>query len=74
MSFPIKGEEPGAFVLTAKKDGEKYVMSERTLSKLREWLTEDEFDALFIGEWVVLDKTEQKLAEEIRQRWKGDPK
>lgn len=67
--IPVKGEEPGAFVLTSRKDGQKYVMSEKMMTKLQEWLTEEEFDALFIGEWVVLTEKERRLAEEIKRQY-----
>ena len=67
--LPVKGEEPGAFVLTSRKDGRKYVMSETTFNQMMSWLSVDSFDELFTGEWVVLDEEERKLAEEIRQKY-----
>lgn len=67
--IPVKGEEPGAFVVTSKKTGEKYVMSERTFGMVVEIIGEDKFDDYFTGEWVVLNEAERKLAEEIRRRY-----
>lgn len=67
--IPVKGEEPGAFVLTSKRNGQKYVMSEATLNKILETIGEDGFDSLFTGEWVVLNEEERKLAEEIRRKY-----
>lgn len=67
--IPVKGKEPGAFVLTSKKDGKKYVMSEATFNQMMSWLSVDSFDKLFTGEWVVLDEVERKLAKEIRQKY-----
>ena len=67
--IPVKGQEPGAFVLTYKKDGKKFAMSEATLIKVIGALGEENFDKLFTGEWVVLDQEERKLAEEIEPRW-----
>lgn len=69
--IPVKGEEPSAFVLTSKKDGKKYAMSEKTLSQLVEKVGEKLFDNLFTGEWVVLNEEERKLAEEIRHKFYG---
>jgi len=63
--IPAKGEEPGAFVLTSKKDGQKYVMSERTLKQVVEKMGEENFDTFFTGEWVLLNEEERKLAEEL---------
>lgn len=69
--IPIKGEEPGGFVLTSKKDGKKYVMSEATLNQVIGEIGEEGFDKLFTGEWVVLNEEERKLAEEIsRGLWR----
>ena len=67
--IPVKGEEPGAFVLTSKKDGQKYVMSEKTLKELIQTIGEDKFDNVFTAEWVVLTEEERMLAEEIRRRY-----
>jgi len=67
--IPVKGEEPGAFVLTSKKDGQKYVMSGRTFNEVLQKLGEENFDKYFTGEWVVLTEEERKLAEEIRQKY-----
>lgn len=66
--IPVKGEEPGAFVLTSRRDGQKYVMSAATLQGVLDKLNgEREFDALFTGEWVVLTEEERQLAAEIRK-------
>ena len=67
--IPVKGEEPGAFVVTSKKTDEKYVMSERTFGMLIEIIGEDKFDDYFTGEWVVLTEEERMLAEEIRRKY-----
>jgi hypothetical protein len=67
--IPAKGEEPGAFVLTSKKDGQKYVMSEKTLKKVVSVIGEDKFADYFTCEWVVLTEEERMLAEEIRRRY-----
>lgn len=67
--IPVKGEEPGAFVLTSKRDGQKYVMSEKTLKELVQTIGEDKFDNVFTAEWVVLTEEERMLAEEIRRRY-----
>jgi len=67
--IPVKGEEPGAFVITSKKDGQKYVMSEKTLNKLVQLMGEDNFDKHLTAEWVVLNEAERQLAEEIRQKY-----
>ena len=67
--IPVKGKEPGAFVLTSKKGGQKYVMSERTFKHVIETIGEENFDNYFTGEWVVLNEEERKLAEEIRRQY-----
>jgi len=67
--IPVKGEEPGAFVLTSKKDGQKYVMSENTLNRIVEAVGEDKLCEVFTIEWVVLTEKERMLAEEIRRRY-----
>jgi len=67
--IPVKGEEPGAFVLIRKKDGQKYVMTETTLRQVVKAIGEENFDRFFTGEWVVLNEEERKLAEEIRQKY-----
>jgi len=67
--IPVKGEEPGAFVLTSKKDRQKYVMPEKTLKKVVSVIGEDKSDDYFTCEWVVLTEEEQRLAEEIRRRY-----
>ena len=66
--IPVKGKEPGAFVLTSKKDGQKYVMSENTLNKIVEAVGEEKLCEVCTIEWVVLTEEERMLAEEIR-RW-----
>lgn len=65
--IPVKGDDPGAFIVTSKKDGQKYVMSEETLKRAVELMGEDQFNDHFIGEWVVLNEEERKLAEEIKR-------
>lgn len=67
--IPVKGKEPGAFVLTSKKDGQKYVMSERTLKQLIGMAGYDRVDALFHCEWVVLTEEERRLAKEIKREY-----
>ena len=67
--IPVKGEEPGAFVLTSKKDGQKYVMSENTLNKIVETVGEEKLCEVCTIEWVVLTEEERMLAEEIRRRY-----
>lgn len=67
--IPVKSEEPGAFVVMSKKTGQKYVMSEKTLKQAVEMMGEENFDNAFTAEWVVLNEAEQKLAEEIRQKY-----
>lgn len=67
--IPVKSEEPGAFVVTSKKTGQKYVMSERTLKQVIETIGEENFDNALTAEWVVLNEAEQKLADEIRQKY-----
>lgn len=69
--IPIKGEEPGAFVLTSKQDGKKYAMSEATLNQVVAKIAEEAFNKLFTGEWVVLNEEERKLAEEIEHKFYG---
>lgn len=57
-------------MLTAKKDGQKYVMSEKTLNEITEELgSKEAVEALFKVEWVELTDEELKLAEEIRQKY-----
>ena len=64
-----KTDKLGGFVLTAKRDGQKYVMSEKTLNEITERLgTKEAVEALFKVEWVELSEEEIKLAEEIRQK------
>lgn len=67
--IPVKGEEPGAFVVTSKKTGQKYVMSDKTLKQVITTMGEDNFDNACTAEWVVLTEAEGKLAEEIRRRY-----
>lgn len=69
MAIPIKGDEPGAFVVTSKKTGQKYVMSERTLKEVVETMGEENFNNALTAEWVVLNEEEQRLAQEIRQKY-----
>lgn len=65
-----KTDKPGGFLLTAKKDGKKYVMSEKTLNEITERLgSKEAVEALFKVEWVELTDEERKLAEEIRQKY-----
>ncbi len=58
--IPTKGLEPGAFVLTSKRDNQNYVMSERIFKQLLEKLGEDNFDTYFTGEWLVLNEEEHE--------------
>jgi len=67
--IPVKGKEPGAFVVTSKKTGQKYVMSEKTLNELIRTMGEENFNSACTAEWVVLTEEERKLAEEIRQKY-----
>lgn len=67
--IPVKGEEPGAFVVTSKKTGQKYVMSEKTLKQVIATMGEANFDNACSAEWVVLNEAERRLAEEIRQKY-----
>ncbi len=53
--IPVKGDEPGAFVVTRKTNGEKYVMSEGTLKHVIETMGEEDFNNTFTAEWVVLN-------------------
>ena len=65
-----KTDKPGGFVLTAKKDGKKYVMSEKMLNEITRRLSSKEaVEALFKVEWVELTEEERKRAEEIRQKY-----
>ena len=65
-----KTDKPGGFLLTAKKGGQKYVMSEKTLNEITERLgSKEAVEALFKVEWVELTEEEIKLAEEIRQKY-----
>ena len=63
------GEQPGAFVLTARRDGQKYVMSEATLASMVDKVGEDQIDFSFTVEWQTLTGEERELAEEIRRRY-----
>jgi len=67
--IPVKGEEPGAFVVTSKKTGQKYVMSERTLKEVIKTMGEENFNNALTAEWVVLNEAERELAEEIRRKY-----
>jgi len=67
--LPVKGEEPGAFVLTSKKEGKKYVMSEATFKKVIGAIGEDGYNRCFTDEWQVLNEEERRLAEEIREKY-----
>ena len=69
MAIPVKGDEPGAFVVTSKRTGQKYVMSETTLKEVVKTMGEENFDSTLTAEWVVLNEEEQRLAEEIRQKY-----
>ena len=60
MCVPVKGKEPGAFVLTSKSDGKEYVMSEKTLLIILDKLGEENFDTYFTGEWVGLSAGKTK--------------
>ena len=61
------GEQPGAFVITARRDGKKYVMSEATLASPVDKVGELQFDSAFSVEWTVLTQEERDLAREIRR-------
>ncbi|MBA7581396.1 hypothetical protein ES708_23299 [subsurface metagenome] len=63
------GEQPGAFVLTARRDGKKYVMSEATLASIVDRAGEVQVDFSFKVEWQVLTAVERGLADEIRRRY-----
>ncbi len=67
--IPVKGKEPGAFVLTSKRDEQRYVMSEKTFGNVLAKLGEENFDTYFTGEWQVLNEEELRLAEEIRRQY-----
>lgn len=67
--IPVRGKEPGAFVLTSRKDGQKYVMNEKTFGQIISKLGEANFDTYFTGEWVILNEEERRLAEEIRREY-----
>ena len=69
MPIPVKGDEPGAFVVTSKKTGQKYVMSDSTFQQVVETMGEENFDNALTAEWVVLNEAERELAEEIRQKY-----
>ena len=57
-------------MLIAKKDGKKYVMSEKTLNEITERVgSKEAVEALFKVEWVELTEEGIKLAEEIRQKY-----
>jgi hypothetical protein len=71
--IPKRSENPGAFVLTQKKTGQKYVMSEKTLNEMVKMVGEDKVEAVFDVEWVELSEEEKKLAEEIRRRYLTSP-
>ena len=64
MSIPVKGEEPGAFVLTSKRDGQIYTMSEKIFRAVLDKLCEENFDTYFTGEWVVLTDEERRLVDD----------
>ena len=67
--IPVKGEDPGAFVVTSQKTGQKYVMSEKTLKQVIKTMGETNFNNACAAEWVVLNEAERRLAEEIRQKY-----
>lgn len=67
--IPIKGKEPGAFILISKKTGQKYVVSEATLKKVVGLMGKENFDKYLTGEWVVLNEAERELAEEIKHKY-----
>ena len=61
--------QPGAFVLTSRRDGKKYVMSEATLKGIVDKAGELQVDCLFEVKWQVLTEEEEALAEEIRRKY-----
>ena len=63
------GNMPGAFVLTARRDRQKYVMSEETLKKLVDRTSEEEVDFHFEVVWQLLTEAEKGLADEIRRKY-----
>ena len=67
--IPAEGEKPGAFVLTSKRDGQKYAMSAKTFRAVLDKLGEENFNTYFTGEWCVLTERERELAEEIRSKY-----
>lgn len=69
MAIPVKGEEPGAFVLTSRNTGKKYVISEDTLQRIIARLGEEALERRCDVKWVVLTQEERKLAEEIREKY-----
>jgi len=62
--IPTKGKEPGAFIITRKKDGTQFVMSEATLTKIVNTIGEASFDKLFEAEWAALTEEEKRLAQQ----------
>ena len=63
------GDWPGAFILTARRDGKKYVMSEATLRSLVDKVGEVSVDSHFEVAWQVLTEEEKALAAEIRRKY-----
>jgi len=63
------GNMPGAFVLTARRDGKKYVMSEATLRKIVDRAGELQIDFQFEVAWQLLTEAEKGLADEIRRKY-----
>lgn len=64
-----RGDMPGAFVLTARRDRQKFVMSEETLQKLVDKTSEGEVDFAFEVAWQLLTEAEKDLAAEIRRKY-----
>ena len=63
------GAMPGAFVLTARRDRKKYVMSEATLRTLVDRAGEEQVDFHFEVDWQLLTEAEKGLANEIRRKY-----
>ena len=64
-----RGNMPGAFVLTARRDCKKYVMSEATLQKVIDRAGEKQIDFAFEVAWEELSEAEKGMAEEIYSKY-----
>lgn len=65
--IPVKGEEPGAFIVTSKKSRQKYIMSDKTLKQVIKTMGEENFNNALTAKWVVMNEKERKLTEEIKR-------